>query len=265
MHTMPDLDVGGGQVVALNAIREGDHESFDYDVLAVRTKPDDMVAEFDAAGVRPVVFDWNCTGRPKQVGELVKLFRARRVDLVHVHGLVERPAVLAAAFIARVPVVGHIHSEWVHLGPKFPPDASAVQRARARVLGWGRDALEHRVVRWYVADSTAAADLLRPYVRAPIDTMIQSMPAAEMARARAAHDDERWRAQLQLGPGPVAINVSRCVPGKGQDRLIRALASVRARVPDAQGTGGEQGCRDSNGTPQVVVPSGEGTHEAASL
>ena len=64
--------------------------------------------------------------------------------------------------------------------------------------------------------------------------MTQSMPFDLMAEARAAHDDRAWRAELELGPGPVAINVSRAVPGKGQDRLIRAFRAVVERVPDAQ-------------------------------
>ena len=64
--------------------------------------------------------------------------------------------------------------------------------------------------------------------------MTQSMPFDLMAEARTAHDDRAWRAALDLGPGPVAINVSRAVAGKGQDRLIRAFRAVLDRVPDAQ-------------------------------
>ena len=64
--------------------------------------------------------------------------------------------------------------------------------------------------------------------------MTQSMPFDLMAEARAAHDDRAWRAELELGPGPVAINVSRAVPGKGQDRLIRAFRAVVEQVPDAR-------------------------------
>lgn len=234
LHTMPDLEVGGGQVIALNGIRDGDHERYDFEVLAVRPEPLAMAGEFAAAGADPILLDWTGSGRAAQIAELVRLLRSRGVDLVHMHGLYERPAVLPAAAIARVPVVCHIHSEWVHLGPRFPPTPSATQRARARVLGWTRDALEHRAVRWYVADSGTAADLLRPHVRAPIDTMTQCMPVAAIDQARATHDNAVWRSELGLGPGPVAINVSRAVEGKGQDRVIRAFAAVRGRVPGAQ-------------------------------
>ena len=53
--------------------------------------------------------------------------------------------------------------------------------------------------------------------------MTQSMPFDTMAAAAARHDDAAWRAGFGIGPGPVAINISRHVPGKGQDRVIRAI------------------------------------------
>ncbi|MEZ0338447.1 glycosyltransferase family 4 protein [Mycobacterium sp. pV006] len=48
----------------------------------------------------------------------------------------------------------------------------------------------------------------------------------EVARAR-------LRARYRLGQRPVVVCVSRLVPRKGQDMLIRAFPAVRQRVPDA--------------------------------
>ncbi|BBX16021.1 alpha-(1-2)-phosphatidylinositol mannosyltransferase [Mycolicibacterium duvalii] len=48
----------------------------------------------------------------------------------------------------------------------------------------------------------------------------------EVARAR-------LRARYRLGQRPVVVCVSRLVPRKGQDMLIRALPAIRQRVPDA--------------------------------
>ncbi|ACP33286.1 glycosyltransferase family 4 protein [Corynebacterium aurimucosum] len=42
------------------------------------------------------------------------------------------------------------------------------------------------------------------------------------------------REHFGLGPGPVIVCISRLVPRKGQDQLLRALPEVRARIPDAQ-------------------------------
>jgi glycosyltransferase involved in cell wall biosynthesis len=101
-------------------------------------------------------------------------------------------------------------------------------------MGTARDWIEHRATRLYMASSAPVAESYRPFVRSPIVTMTHSMPFDLMAEARSAHDDRAWRAALDLGPGPVAINVSRAVVGKGQGRLIRAFRSVLERIPDAQ-------------------------------
>ncbi|MEU8425472.1 glycosyltransferase family 4 protein [Micromonospora sp. NPDC048835] len=46
-------------------------------------------------------------------------------------------------------------------------------------------------------------------------------------------DGEQVRARLGLTDRPVVVCVSRLVPRKGQDMLIRALPEIRRRVPDA--------------------------------
>ncbi|MDG4799546.1 glycosyltransferase family 4 protein [Micromonospora sp. WMMD980] len=46
-------------------------------------------------------------------------------------------------------------------------------------------------------------------------------------------DGERVRLRLGLADRPVVVCVSRLVPRKGQDTLIRALPEIRRRVPDA--------------------------------
>ncbi|SCG46635.1 glycosyltransferase family 4 protein [Micromonospora humi] len=46
-------------------------------------------------------------------------------------------------------------------------------------------------------------------------------------------DGERVRQRLGLADRPVVVCVSRLVPRKGQDTLIRALPEIRRRVPDA--------------------------------
>jgi phosphatidylinositol alpha-1,6-mannosyltransferase len=46
-------------------------------------------------------------------------------------------------------------------------------------------------------------------------------------------DGERVRLRLGLADRPVVVCVSRLVPRKGQDMLIRAMPEIRRRVPDA--------------------------------
>ena len=234
LQTLPDLQVGGGQVIALNAIRHLPRSKYHFEQLALAPELAEMVPDFRELGVEPVLIDHDRSDTARGVAAIAKVIRERQIDLVHIHGAGERRLVMPAAYVAGVPVVCHVHGEWVHLGVHPPPDASPAARARAQVMGYARDWVEHRATRLYLADSTAAAENYRPFVRSPIVTMTQSMPFDLMAEARSAHDDRAWRSALDLGPGPVAINVSRAVVGKGQDRLIRAFRSVVDRVPDAQ-------------------------------
>ena len=153
---------------------------------------------------------------------------------MHPHGPDDRELVLVPAVAARVPVLLHLHSEWNHRGTRLPADPSGYRVALGRIKGSLRDRVEDRAVREYLADSPPVADAFAPRVRRPVHAMTQSMPFAELDAARAAHDDRAWRSELGLGPGPVAITVSRLAEGKGHDRIIRAMATVRQRVPDAQ-------------------------------
>lgn len=47
-------------------------------------------------------------------------------------------------------------------------------------------------------------------------------------------DKQSAREHFGIGPGPVIVCISRLVPRKGQDQLLRAMPAVRARFPDAQ-------------------------------
>lgn len=58
-------------------------------------------------------------------------------------------------------------------------------------------------------------------------------PGVDVDTYHPAVDGERVRLRLGLADRPVVVCVSRLVPRKGQDMLIRALPEIRRRVPDA--------------------------------
>ncbi|MGC4896899.1 glycosyltransferase family 4 protein [Micromonospora sp. DT31] len=58
-------------------------------------------------------------------------------------------------------------------------------------------------------------------------------PGVDVDTYHPAVDGQRVRARLGLADRPVVVCVSRLVPRKGQDMLIRALPQIRRRVPDA--------------------------------
>jgi glycosyltransferase involved in cell wall biosynthesis len=231
--TLPDLFLGGGQRIVLNYLRHRDRAAFDVRVLTLQPQPDDLAAEFADADVQVTCLH-RTVGDRGAARHLADLLRRDGISLLHAHGPADTRLSLSAAFLTHVPMVLHLHSEWNHRGPRRPAHPGRLPRLGAAVKGRLRDRVEDRVVREYLADSAAVARAFRHRVRRPVHAMAQSVPLDELAAAAATHDDRAWRAELGLGPGPVAINVSRVEEGKGQARLIAALAAARRRVPDAQ-------------------------------
>jgi phosphatidyl-myo-inositol dimannoside synthase len=98
-------------------------------------------------------------------------------------------------------------------------------RTALRRIGTGTDVVTYvsRYTRRRFA-SAFGADAALEHLPPGVDT--DRFAPNEVARAE-------MRARYRLGERPVVVCVSRLVPRKGQDMLIRALPSIRQRVPGA--------------------------------
>jgi phosphatidyl-myo-inositol dimannoside synthase len=91
-----------------------------------------------------------------------------------------------------------------------------------------------------IGDEVDVVTYLGDYFRARLATALSPAAAARMVRLAPGVDVARFRpgsgavrTRLGLAGRPVVVCVSRLVPRKGQDTLIRAWPQVRAAVPDA--------------------------------
>jgi len=93
-----------------------------------------------------------------------------------------------------------------------------------------------------IGDSTDTVTYLGEYTRVRVARALSPAAAARMARLAPGVDTSAFRPgaggaavreRLGLGGRPVTVCVSRLVPRKGQDTLIRAWPEVLAAVPDA--------------------------------
>ncbi|TDC78993.1 glycosyltransferase family 1 protein [Micromonospora sp. KC606] len=66
-----------------------------------------------------------------------------------------------------------------------------------------------------------------------VTTLRRLAPGVDVDTYHPAVDGDPVRVRLGLADRPVVVCVSRLVPRKGQDTLIRALPEIRRRVPDA--------------------------------
>ena len=232
LHVMPDLQIGGGQTIVLQGLRHLDPDLYRTVVVTLTADRNEMAPDFRRAGATVVELTTGAT--PRSGLALRRLLQEHAVDLIQTHNDLDRKVAQPVAALLGVPVVGHLHAEWNHLGSKAAPDAPALERWRSRLLSGVRDAAERRAVRHYVAESARVRQLFAPLVSAPITVLRQAVPVERYAAAQQGKARERVRRELGLAPDvPVLLDVSRLVPGKGQADLVPLLRQVRRTHPDA--------------------------------
>jgi glycosyltransferase involved in cell wall biosynthesis len=224
LQLLPDLRVGGGQTVVLGLLRRLDPARFDVRVAAL-TGPIELAAEFAAAGFPPV--ELGATGRAQGVGVVARVLRRDHIDVLHVHSPPDRAIGHLAALTSGVPVVGHLHSEWVHLRL---PSGGTLAGTRRRATAAARVTAERRAVRHYVAASAHVAGLFEGATNTPVTVL----PPATSVTPAPPGERERVRHELGLGSDtPVLLHVARIVEGKGHDDVVPLLHDVRVRFPGA--------------------------------
>lgn len=225
LQLLPDLRVGGGQAVVLGLLSHLDPGRFDVRV-ATLADPADMCEAFAAAGFPPV--ELQTTGRLGAVATVARLIRRERFDIVHVHSPVDRAVGHLAALASGIPVVGHLHSEWVHLQLPPPSGPADVRRLAAAAI---RARVERRAVRHYVAASGHVRDLFDGATSVPITVL----PPATSLVAAAPTDRVRVRRMLGIDEqSPVLLHIARIVEGKGHADLVPLTKEVRSRYPDVR-------------------------------
>jgi phosphatidylinositol alpha-1,6-mannosyltransferase len=107
--------------------------------------------------------------------------------------------------------------------------------------GWAQLPGSRQLLR-RVGEGTDTITYLGEYTRSRIAPALTPAAASRMVRLAPGVDEKTFhpgsggaeiRAALGLAERPVVVCVSRLVPRKGQDTLIRAMPSILARVPDA--------------------------------
>ena len=157
------------------------------------------------------------TARPwrlgAQIGALRRVLRDRSIDIVHAHQSHDHWLAALARTGTAVCLVRTVHHR------------RAVRDGSARWLLGRADAV--------IAVSEGIAARLR--AAGVPDTRVTAVPGAvDIRRFKPGADGRSLRAELGLGTAPVAGCVARMVPGRGHDVLLRAMARLRERMPEAR-------------------------------
>ena len=230
LHLLPDLAVGGGQVIVRNQIGAAPHGER-HIVVSLRGGP--LESSFRSTGVAFHVLDVHRRrDLPAACGRLARLARQLEVDVLHVSNTpVERLMAQVVGATLRRPVV---NSFMAIATSHQPRRAGEPWRAfAARRLG----NIANRVsARTNIAAMTALSDVSRqshaqalglPASR--IDVVFPGVPDGDPPTPS---EMEARRRELDLGGAfPVLICIGRVEPNKGQRDLLPAVLHLSERHP----------------------------------
>lgn len=224
---LPDLEIGGGQVLLLGNIQATGDE-FRHFVCSAGVEGA-MAERFAASGAGILSLgvqsrlDW-----PVAMVRLLRFARRNRIGLIHANNT--REDVRFGAFLARLaglPMVNTLHGE---VPPDYAPDR------RRQTL----DRLARPRMRRFIAVSDLVKETWLPYLGTlgfGGDAVVTIGPTLGECQSRGPADATvraNVRAELGLDErSKVLIKVARLVDGKGHDALLSVFARVLADEPDA--------------------------------
>ncbi len=213
------LNPGGGiQLHLLRTLQRFDPARFEFRVVCVQGEGK-LSSRYREAGFPPTVLGTSGKLSPIAIWRLARFFRRERIDIAHSHAYRSNTSSRIAAALAGVPVV------------------IAQEHNTASGTTCCRWVLNHLLARrsdCLVAVSRAVADSHSSFERIPRDKFEVIYNGIVVADYEAPVDRLAKRVELGIEPNaPVIGIVSRLVPRKNHDVLLRAAPSVLAARPDA--------------------------------
>jgi glycosyltransferase involved in cell wall biosynthesis len=218
------LGPGGAERLLVGMARSIDREQYDVSAAYLLPWKDHLVGELRDAGVDATCLRARGDLDPRWIPRLRALVRDREIRLVHAHS----PVAAAAARVAlggRTAIVTTEHNTWDRYRPATRRlNAVTFSRQQAVI------AVSQEVARSF---GPRVSPRLWPRVRPPVHVIPNGVDG-DSVRA-AALGREAARAELSLPPdAPVVGTIGGVTAKKGHVHLVRAAASLAARVPEAR-------------------------------
>jgi len=213
IQILPSLELGGMERLAIDLARQQIAEGHEPSIYCT-SHPGQFAPEAKAANV-PVHSFGKTTGfSPRLIRDLVLRLRVDRPDVLHVHNALVLHYAIAAAFLARVPVVVNTR----HGGnSNWDPHCERIWR---QALRW-TDALV------FISEAVREFYVARDRLSTRRTSVIYNGIDLDRFASRPAHPS-RARPTFRIG------TVGRLVPAKDHVTLIRSFATVSAAMPSAE-------------------------------
>jgi glycosyltransferase involved in cell wall biosynthesis len=264
LHVLPDMRMGGGQILLIRNLPKMDSSRFEH-VVCYLEPNFEMVPSFQEIGVNPICLHHRGDKDFRTVYRLVELMRREKIDLVHTNNTpLDKTYGQWAALLARIPVVNTLHGMGSQtLEPlkerAFVPNSPALARRKihtaAQSLLDGRfvEKFNHRAsctldrwrARWSIKHLIAVSDAVRRswgwfqhdlhlphdqvsivYAGLDVQQVMEETPPETVAALRKELDLEDAH--------PLLVNVARLVPEKGQKYLIPMMKKIVKQYPKAK-------------------------------
>lgn len=209
MHLLHTFGVGGMEVGITKLVNGLDPSQISSSICSCR--PGDSLKERLRADIPLYEFNRRRGNDPLLIGQLVRLFREKRPDVIHTHRWATLCEGLIAARLAGIPYV--VHGE--HGTLETRRHNAFVQRAV-----WNR-------VQRVLSVSSRLAERMARDIGFPLERIQIIRNGVDLQRFRPEHRSE-GRADFGFAPNQIVIgSVGRLVPVKDQATLLRALALLR--------------------------------------
>jgi FkbM family methyltransferase len=236
LYLLPDLAVGGGQVILRQTIGSLDGPGWRHLVVAFGDGP--LLNGYRGDGIDcRILGTGSPTGWPGALLELIRLIRRERIDvIVSLNTPVDRTMAQLAAAVTGRPVVVWFMSMAVPL-IAFPPPPDRALAFLKRLTLHPFNHVSVRRLRLRVATSAAVAGSFADHLGLSPDDFVVAPPglpddAFDGPPAPAAAT--RLRAELGVDDAyPVLLNVGMLIPLKGQQRLVEMMELLRDTLPRA--------------------------------
>ena len=214
LHLITRLPVGGAERLLVDVVRGLDRSRFESIVCCIQDRGE-LAAELEASGIavhclermRSKRFDW------RAVGDLARLMREQRIDVVHSHLYHANLYGRLAAWRAGIPSVASVHNTYTRR--KFHREFlnRLLSRGSARVVAVSED-VRRDLIRY---DGIAEEKI----------TVIHN--GIDVGRVQTAVTRQEARARLGIDGDPIVLGcVARLEEQKGHRFLLEALALLNA-------------------------------------
>lgn len=217
-HFIPSLRMGGAENVVVDFCRFSDKNKFQTYVIYWEDR-EDLLEKLSGTGtiVEKISFDKVVSLR--SIIKLASFLKKNSIDILHTHLMDPDLLGFFAAKISGVPQVLSIHS--------YPFPKEKRHRIRYKVMSFGIKKIicVSRTVERHVSSSTGIPT-------AKLEVVHNGIDVEKFSRERTEAEKREIKGSLGISTGLIVVgNVSRLIPDKGHECLIKAAPKILERFP----------------------------------